>query len=82
MDIKTGWKTTEFWVSLATGICGLLVTVGVFDAGQASDISVAIGKIAGAVILAISSGAYAISRSKSKSENPVAEKKDEVVGAE
>ena len=73
--IKSGYKTTEFWISLATAICGLLVTLGVFDAGQASDISTAIGKIAGAVILAVSSGAYAISRSKSKSENPVVEGK-------
>ena len=73
--IKAGYKTTEFWVSLATGLCGLLVTVGVFDAAQASEVAAAIGKVAGAVVMAVSSGAYAISRSKSKSENPVIEEK-------
>ena len=71
--IKSGYKTTEFWLSIATAICGLLVTLGVFDAAQASDVSTAIGQVAGAVIMAVSSGAYAISRSKSKSENPVIE---------
>ena len=73
--IKSGYKTTEFWVSLATGICGLLVTLGVFDAAQATDVTAAVGKLAGAVIMAVTSGAYAISRSKSKSENPVIEEK-------
>ncbi len=73
--IKSGIKTSEFWVSIATAICGLLVTLGVFSADQSSDLIQAVGTFSGAVILAISTGAYAISRSKSKSENPVIEKK-------
>ncbi len=67
--IKAGWKTTEFWVSLATGVCGLLVTLGVFDAGQAHDIAASVGKLSGGIIMAVSSAAYAISRARTKTSS-------------
>jgi uncharacterized protein (DUF697 family) len=72
--IKAGWKTTEFWVSIATAVCGLLVTLGVFSPDQSSDLIKTVGTFSGAIIVAVTSAAYAISRSKSKSENPVVEK--------
>lgn len=66
MDIKSGMKTTEFWVSLAGGIFGVLVTLGVFTPDQAADLTKSIGEIAGGIITAISAASYAISRGIAK----------------
>ena len=63
---KPGWKTTEFWVSLATGVFGILVTLGIFSADQASDIIDSIGTIAGSVIAGVAAAGYAISRGLAK----------------
>lgn len=66
-SMKTGYKTTEFWVSIATAVFGLLTTTGVFTPDQASDLTQSVGTISGAVITAVSTGIYAISRAKTKS---------------
>ncbi len=63
---KPGIKTTEFWVSILASVMGLLVTTGVFDAGQASEISGAIIKCGGAVITAVATAGYAYSRAIAK----------------
>lgn len=65
--MKDGWKTTEFWKALAVSICGLLVTTGVFTPDQSSDIIKAVGEFSGAIIMAVSTGAYIYSRGKVKS---------------
>ena len=65
--IKSGWKTSEFWKALAVSICGLLVTTGVFTPDQSNDIVKAVGELSGAIIMAVSTGAYIISRAKVKS---------------
>ena len=69
MDVKSGFKTTEFWVSLATGIFGVLVTLGIFTPEQAGDITTSVGQVAGGIITAITAAAYAISRGRAKN-NP------------
>jgi len=69
-NIKTGYKTTEFWVAIATAIFGFLVTVGIFTPDQAGDLSLAVGKFSGAIITAVSVGAYAVSRAKTKTVTP------------
>jgi uncharacterized protein (DUF697 family) len=68
--IKEGWKTTEFWVSLATAIFGVLVTLGIFSADQASDITKSVQQFAGGIITAVSAAGYAISRGRTKSNTP------------
>jgi len=65
-QIKSGFKTTEFWVAIASAIFGLLTTTGVFTPDQASDLTAAVGKFSGAIITAISTAAYAISRGRAK----------------
>lgn len=65
--MKDGWKTSEFWKALAVSICGLLVTAGVFSPEQSSDIVQAVGELSGALIMAVSTGAYIYSRGKTKS---------------
>ena len=69
--IKSGWRTTEFWVAIATAIFGLLTTLGIFTADQASDLVISVGQFSGAIIAAVSAAAYAISRAKTKSAPPV-----------
>jgi hypothetical protein len=64
--IKSGYKTTEFWVALASAVFGILTTTGVFTPDQASDLTAAVGKFSGAIITAISTAAYAVSRAKTK----------------
>jgi len=66
-QLKSGWKTTEFWVAIATAVFGLLTTTGVFTPEQASDLTVAVGKFSGAIITAVTTAAYAISRGRAKS---------------
>jgi len=68
--IKSGYKTTEFWVALASAIFGILTTTGVFTPQQASDLTAAVGKFSGAIITAVSTAAYAVSRAKTKSAPP------------
>jgi hypothetical protein len=78
-SIKAGYKTTEFWVALASALFGILTTTGVFTPDQASDLTAAVGKFSGAIITAITAAAYAISRAKTKSsvtpEKPAVEEK-------
>jgi len=73
-DIKTGYKTTEFWVAIASAFFGLLTTVGIFTPDQAGDLTLAVGKFSGAIITAVSVGAYAISRAKTKTVTPIVTK--------
>lgn len=59
--MKPGYKTTEFWLSLAATILGALMAGGVL-----SDDSTA-GKIAGAVLAALAAAGYSASRGIAKS---------------
>ena len=65
-EVKPGYKTTEFWVSILASVMGILVTTGVFDAGQAHQISDSVVKCGGALLTAISAGSYAYSRAVTK----------------
>ena len=67
--MKSGYKTTEFWVTLASLVCGILVTVGVLTPEQQSSIVGAISKIAGGIISIIPTIAYIWSRTKIKQQN-------------
>jgi len=68
--IKEGYKTTEFWVSLATAVFGVLVTLGIFTTDQASDLVKSVQQFSGGIITAISAAAYAISRGRAKNNPP------------
>lgn len=63
-----GWKTSEFWKAIAFSLTGLLVTLGVFTPEQSSDLVAAVEKFSGAIITAVSTGTYAISRGLAKSK--------------
>ena len=57
---KPGWKTTEFWMSLAAVICGALV------AGDVVSESSTVGKAVGAVISVLGALGYTASRTAVK----------------
>ena len=66
MEVKPGWKTTEFWTSMATAVTGLMTMVGVFTPAQASDIVTGVTQAAGGLVAVVPVIFYAISRGKIK----------------
>lgn len=59
-ETKPGYKTTEFWLSAAASVCGLLMASGVFQAGGSWD------KVVGLVVSALAAMGYAASRGSVK----------------
>jgi uncharacterized membrane protein HdeD (DUF308 family) len=55
MEVKSGWKSTEFWLTLAGNVAALLTTVSGIIEPQT-----------GGWMLAICNGLYAISRGIAK----------------
>lgn len=66
MDLKDGWKTTEFWVSIATAIIGLCVLFGVFTTEETTEIMGSISQIIGSLMTIVPIVAYALARGKAK----------------
>lgn len=64
--VKPGWKTTEFWTSIASALSGVLFLAGYFTPTEANEVIAAIEKIAGGLMVIGPTIAYAISRGKSK----------------
>ena len=64
--MKPGYKTTEFWTSLAAGLLGVATTLGLFTPDQAGDLVKAVEAIAGAVLTAAPIIGYALSRGSAK----------------
>ena len=60
---KPGWKTSEFWLSLAAALLGAFVVSGVLPAEHA------VMKIAGMALTALASLGYAASRGRAKNGN-------------
>lgn len=57
VEVKPGWKTTEFWVQVAAQIIAFMVAIGVL----ASDKADAVMKVIGAVVAVIASIGGAVS---------------------
>ena len=66
MSIKPGYKSTEFWVTIAVQIIGILATSGVFTIGQADALSKAAVQIGGVLAMVGSAFGYSMSRGKAK----------------
>lgn len=79
MDIKPGYKTTEFWISLAANVVALLVIMGIVTPESQADLVEATSRIVEGVFAVITSVtaiiAYIRSRTKVKNE-VVAYKRD------
>ncbi len=63
---KSGFKTTEFWVSIATIVIGGLAAGGYITSSEASTISDALAPIAGAIVAGLAACGYAVSRGLAK----------------
>ena len=58
--VKPGYKTTEFWVTVATTLWGIVMASGFIPADNS------IVKIVGAIIAAVAPSAYSVSRGIAK----------------
>ncbi len=58
---KPGWKTTEFWLSLAAQMVGVLAASGAIATGSIWE------RMVGVVATALASMGYSVSRAKVKS---------------
>jgi hypothetical protein len=65
-DIKPGWKTTEFWVSIGGAIAGLGVLTGMFTPEESEQINASMTTIIGGVMTVVSVIGYALTRGKAK----------------
>ena len=68
-DVKPGWKTTEFWLSIVTAVLGIVVMLGYITPEQSTTLGTAISSIVGGVMTVISTIGYALSRAKTKSRS-------------
>lgn len=60
-ETRPGWKTTEFWLTLAANLAGAALAAGLFPADSTW------AKIAGVVVMALATMGYSFSRGKAKS---------------
>lgn len=66
VPVKAGWKTTEFYVTIATSVSGVLTMLGYLDAQNATDFVNAVQHLAGGVLTMGTVIAYIWSRVKAK----------------
>lgn len=66
MEIKPGYKTTEFWVTVTAKAIALLAALGVFTPEQASAVTQAITQLAGVVGVVAAAFGYSLARGSAK----------------
>lgn len=64
-QVKPGWKTTEFWVSI-TAAAGILVLLGYITPEKSSALTEASSQIIGSIMTAVPVTGYALSRGRVK----------------
>lgn len=74
MNIKEGWKTTEFWTMLGTVFVGVLIVTGVMTTTNASNNLAFVNNIVGGLVTVASVVSYIWSRGKAKTPVVDAEK--------
>ena len=66
MNIKEGWKTSEFWVSIITALCGVSIILGLFSTKDLSEFMTVTEKLVGILMALIPTVSYTSSRSNVK----------------
>lgn len=66
--MKSGWKTSEFWVAILSSVIGIMVVLGWITPEQQGQLSEAITQAIGGLISIIATIAYIFSRAKVKTE--------------
>jgi hypothetical protein len=64
--MKPGYKTTEFWLAIASQLLGILVVLGVITPEQQDAFAGALQHIAGAIMMVGSGFGYSLSRGIAK----------------
>jgi len=64
--MKPGWKTTEFWVTMATSVLGLLALTGTLTPEKSSELTKQLLPIIGVLVPAIVGAGYSVSRGTAK----------------
>lgn len=62
MEIKPGWKTTEFWLTVAAQVVGMLLASGVVHDGSG------FAQALGVAATALAAAGYSVSRGKVKAD--------------
>lgn len=65
-NVKPGYKTTEFWVTVVCQLIGILSLAGIITPEQSTDLSAAIQQIVAAVVMGASAFGYSLSRGNAK----------------
>ena len=66
-EIKPGWKTSEFYVTISTSLIGILIAFNVVDTESGTQMMNLLEKIIGGLMALISVSSYTFSRAKVKS---------------
>ena len=64
--MKTGYKTTEFWVTVLIQIVGLIAALGYLTPEQSSALVQAVAQIGGVAAMVVGQFGYSISRGTAK----------------
>lgn len=64
--MKPGWKTTEFWITIATSILGLLAFTGVLTPDRSSELTKQLLPLIGVLVPAVVGAGYSVSRGTAK----------------
>jgi len=64
--MRPGYRTTEFWVTVAIQIIGILATTDVLTPEKADSVTRAVTQIGGVVAMVASAFGYSISRGMAK----------------
>ena len=68
MDIKQGYKTTEFWVTIGSMAVTVAGFAGVFAPGDVEGVNNAVGQLVTAVFSGVAAVAYIVGRVQLKKE--------------
>jgi hypothetical protein len=72
--MKAGWKTTEFWLTIAAMLLGILAALGYITPEQQTALNAALVQILGGLMVALSAFGYQLSRGTAKSALPPGQK--------
>ncbi len=64
--VKPGWKTTEFWLSLATSLSGLAALLGFITPIEAGQISGGLVQVVGGIMSTVAVIGYSWARGTAK----------------
>lgn len=67
MNIKEGWRTTEFWTSIITALLGLGVVFGFITTEETGKMREGLDQLVGGVMTVVPIVAYSWSRGRAKS---------------